>query len=213
MSEISIAIMMTTDSGTDSKSPDLFSDFESAFSKLVSPAPNPFFEEHSATYQSAVGLISLSRPSSASVMSPLRNCIVIEGLDGSGKSTLAQNLADSLHCWKTKTPPNSLTFARFLFDSNSVPSASARSFYTLSNYVAAREIQSSADVTQTWVVDRFYFSTLAYTIGTWCHSVEHVASLPQSLFQWPLDLPMPGRITRVFVLVQLTVYFVLFYWV
>jgi thymidylate kinase len=137
--------------------------------------------------------------------------IVVEGLDGTGKSSLVESLAQELkttRCMATRTPSKALKAARAIFDTRG--GAVARAFYMVCNYVLQHEIQqeqqnhqpSSYDDEQTEakrltvVVDRWYSSTCAYSIGQHTQGgSEGIDALEDdSLFQWPHDLEPPGLV-------------------
>jgi len=108
--------------------------------------------------------------------------VEVEGLDGSGKTTLVRRLAEALgpdRAVATKTPSASLANIRPLWDHRG--GFLARAFYTVSNYVLAYEIDTCEH--RIIVVDRWYASTVAYTVG-YCR----LADLAGDLFEWPPDL-------------------------
>ena len=131
---------------------------------------------------------------------------VVEGLDGSGKSTLVGNFAArSAEVRTTQTPPPSLRRARPIFDCRR--GAVARAFYMVSNYVCYAEMVRECRAAETnfvFLVDRFFTSTFAYTVGDkaadevsrWQHLPIGALPLDQSPLPlgWPSDLPRPAGV-------------------
>lgn len=137
--------------------------------------------------------------------------VVVEGLDGSGKTTFAKSLAaalsspdGSVRAFAVSTPPKSMSGVRDVFDKRG--GAVARAFYMVSNYVllldvreemerisAAEPSPSEKETSFVFVVDRWYTSTCAYTIGykNTTGGEESIDSLDASLFRWPNDLRKP----------------------
>ena len=116
--------------------------------------------------------------------------VVVEGLDGSGKSTVVQGLARELGGRACATPSASLLKVRPVFDKRGGPVA--RAFYMISNYVLQHEILKE-EKHSTFVVDRWFSSTCAYSIA-WKNTIggpEAIDALPSQLFQWPKDLIPP----------------------
>jgi len=117
--------------------------------------------------------------------------VEVEGLDGSGKTCLVQGLVDSFQIGTTsaamKTPSSSLTEIRPLWDHRG--GILARAFYFISNYILEYEIISSVEA-EVIVIDRWYASTLAYTVAYRPKDDEIfcMEDLPQDIFQWPSDL-------------------------
>eukprot|EP00854_Cymbomonas_tetramitiformis_P030697 gene30697-38428_t len=124
--------------------------------------------------------------------------IVIEGLDGSGKITtlakaIATDMDDAIYM---RTPPASLASVRPIFDQIDNATTS-RAFYAMSNYMLMHEIhdawQSHNNISRKLciIVDRWYGSTLAYSVAKSCSSVDDIHRLPGELFNWPHDLLEP----------------------
>jgi thymidylate kinase len=124
-----------------------------------------------------------------------------------GKTSLVRSLAETLptgSAWST--PTASMAAVRSVFDRRG--GAVARAFYMASNYVLHYEIQeaydkheqhldadsSSSSDRPVFLVDRWYNSTCAYSIG-WKNTVgtpeESIDILDASLFCWPGDLQLP----------------------
>jgi thymidylate kinase len=121
-----------------------------------------------------------------------------------GKTSLVRSLAETLptgSAWST--PTASMSAVRSVFDRRG--GAVARAFYMASNYVLQYEIRQAYDEYQqqssstrpepgpVFVVDRWYNSTCAYSIG-WKNTVgtseESVDLLDASFFCWPPDLQL-----------------------
>ena len=135
--------------------------------------------------------------------------IAVEGLDGCGKTSLVLNLAQALNNENennhikgiaVSTPPKSMSEVRDIFDKRGGPIA--RAFYMVSNYVLLYDITEEININNAKttsyvvVVDRWYTSTCAYTIGykNTVNGPETVDSLDSSLFAWPHDLPKPDLV-------------------
>jgi thymidylate kinase len=140
--------------------------------------------------------------------------VAVEGLDGSGKTTLVHRLAEALQKQHERqclvqasgTPTASMAAVRGVFDQRG--GTVARAFYMVSNYVLMYEIWQAAlscknDKTIVYIVDRWYASTLAYSIG-WKNTTggpQEVDALlknsPASLKEWPRDLYPPPELLLV----------------
>jgi thymidylate kinase len=126
-----------------------------------------------------------------------------------GKTSLVRSLTETLPAGSAwSTPTASMAAVRSVFDRRG--GAVARAFYMASNYVLQYEIQQANDEHHEqqqqqqhsysssdrpiFVVDRWYNSTCAYSIG-WKNTVgtpeESVDVLDASLFCWPVDLQLP----------------------
>jgi hypothetical protein len=127
------------------------------------------------------------------------------------------NLAAALGARTARTPPESLRSLRPLFDGLDEPIT--RAFYTCGNYTAAEELKTgsftfeqtsgmtdrseidtvalartTSGLPQVTIVDRFYHSTCAYTVGAATKTVDGVHRLDEEVFQWPVDLPWPALV-------------------
>ena len=111
--------------------------------------------------------------------------VVLEGIDGSGKSTLCASLAERLHGVLLKTPPDRVLRQRKVFDACDEPTR--RAYYALCNYSAAQDILE-ASRTQTVVVDRYWFSTVAYAIAR----ARTLGVEVDGALSWPRDLLRPS---------------------
>ena len=96
------------------------------------------------------------------------------------------------------TPTASISNVRPVFDK--AGGSIARAFYMCSNYILQYEIRKACkqqynnDKISVFIVDRWYSSTCAYTIGyknTNGPPTESIDLLPNSLFKWPRDLSPP----------------------
>lgn len=136
--------------------------------------------------------------------------VTIEGLDGSGKSLLIRNLGQGLkreqqvgavHLYST--PPKSLSAVRPVFDKRGGPVA--RAFYMCCNYILQHEMAKQATLIHeesstpgqyfVFLIDRFYSSTCAYTVGwknTSGSAALSIGTLPDSIFKWPPNLVPPN---------------------
>lgn len=89
--------------------------------------------------------------------------IVVEGLDGTGKSTLAGALARHLGAELLRTPPAELATVRSSIDAALDQSPVARQlFYAATVVLASDRARSLLAEGRSVVVDRYWFSTLAY---------------------------------------------------
>jgi thymidylate kinase len=99
--------------------------------------------------------------------------IVFEGLDGVGKSTVARRVAESLGATLLATPARELAPLRALVDEHVGHSPEARQLFyaatvlSLSDFVRPL-LAAGTDV----VVDRYWFSTLAYGEAVRCVHLE-----------------------------------------
>jgi thymidylate kinase len=84
-------------------------------------------------------------------------------------------------------------------DDPSTTPLAARAFYYLSNYLAAQQeismclaiidLETGTAETVT-VVDRFYYSSLCYSLGQ-SYATKTLKSEPDSIWDWPFDLILP----------------------
>jgi len=122
---------------------------------------------------------------------------------------LVRRLANELSSTTTKsigigqvhicaTPTASISNVRPVFDK--AGGSIARAFYMCSNYILQYEIRKACkqrcndEKISVFIVDRWYSSTCAYTIGyknTNGPPKESIDLLPDSLFKWPRDLCPP----------------------
>jgi len=122
---------------------------------------------------------------------------------------LVRRLANELSSTTTKsigigqvhicaTPTASISNVRPVFDK--AGGSIARAFYMCSNYILQYEIRKACkqrcndEKISIFIVDRWYSSTCAYTIGyknTNGPPKESIDLLPDSLFKWPRDLSPP----------------------
>ncbi|XP_075720013.1 UMP-CMP kinase 2, mitochondrial [Rhinoderma darwinii] len=118
--------------------------------------------------------------------------IVIEGLDATGKSTLTESLKSRLNAELLKSPPDSISQWRTIFDSES--SLIKRAYYAIGNYIGAAEI-AKASKSSPVIVDRFWHSTAAYAIATEMGGGIHNLPEPHhDVYHWPDDLLRPDLV-------------------
>ncbi|XP_056420100.1 UMP-CMP kinase 2, mitochondrial isoform X2 [Hyla sarda] len=118
--------------------------------------------------------------------------IVVEGLDATGKSTLTESLKSHLNAALLKSPPDSISQWRSIFDSES--SLIKRAYYAVGNYIGAAEI-ANASKTSPVVLDRFWHSTAAYAIATEIGGDLHNLPEPHhDVYHWPDDLLRPDLV-------------------
>jgi dTMP kinase len=86
--------------------------------------------------------------------------IVVEGLDGTGKSTIAKQLAESLDYQYKKTPSDTFQKARSYFDVPEISTLERISFYLADCLKLSMQVQTNEELFL--VVDRYFYSTLAY---------------------------------------------------
>jgi thymidylate kinase len=89
--------------------------------------------------------------------------IALEGLDGTGKSTVAAALARRLGAELLRTPPAALAPVRPLIDEAFESSPTARQlFYAATVAEASDRARRTLDTGRSVVIDRYWFSTVAY---------------------------------------------------
>ncbi|XP_073529073.1 UMP-CMP kinase 2, mitochondrial [Phyllobates terribilis] len=118
--------------------------------------------------------------------------IVIEGLDATGKSTLTESLKSHLNATLVKSPPDSISQWRKIFDSES--SLIKRAYYAIGNYIGAAEIAIASKASPV-IADRFWHSTAAYAIATEVGGA--ICNLPDphhDVYHWPQDLLQPDLV-------------------
>nr|XP_023019727.1 UMP-CMP kinase 2, mitochondrial-like [Leptinotarsa decemlineata] len=116
--------------------------------------------------------------------------IVLEGLDGSGKTTVGNRFAKKIGAKKWKTPPESISHIRHLFDDNN---NLRTAYYSLGNYIAALEVEMLLKNCPV-VMDRFWHSTAAYAIAQSIQDKGDMYVLPakgDKIYCWPEDLFKP----------------------
>ncbi|CAH2246239.1 UMP-CMP kinase 2, mitochondrial [Pelobates cultripes] len=118
--------------------------------------------------------------------------IVIEGLDATGKSTLTESLKYSLRAELLKSPPECISPWRKTFDTE--PTLLRRAYYAVGNYIGAAQIAEAAQMS-TVIVDRYWHSTAAYSIGTEIGGgVPNLPEYHHEIYQWPSDLLKPDLV-------------------
>ncbi|KAJ8918426.1 hypothetical protein NQ315_008123 [Exocentrus adspersus] len=138
-------------------------------------------------YNSALDLYQRSQALGEMKKYPL---IVLEGLDGSGKTSMTKCLARKLKAQKWRTPPESISHLRNVFDDNAVLRTA---FYSLGNYIAALEVQLILR-NEPVVMDRFWHSTAAYAIAQAVQDEPNKYKMPpkgHEIYRWPNDLLKP----------------------
>lgn len=88
--------------------------------------------------------------------------IVVEGFDGSGKSTIAHWLAEHMGYQYHKTPMGMFAELRSHFDREDVDFQQRYCFYAADCMRASLYIQEQMAQGQKIVLDRYYYSTIAY---------------------------------------------------
>ncbi|MBP6738837.1 MAG: deoxynucleoside kinase [Leptospiraceae bacterium] len=87
--------------------------------------------------------------------------ITVEGFDGSGKSSIAKLISEKYSYKYLKTPMNAFSRAREHFD-DTVELLERLSFYLGSCLSASLEIEKELDSNRLIVLDRYFYSTIAY---------------------------------------------------
>jgi UMP-CMP kinase 2 len=113
--------------------------------------------------------------------------IVIEGLDGIGKSTVVIALAKKINGIIIETPPKIIKPYRSIF-TNTDDLSSIKTYYKLGNYISGNKIKKEIKHGYNVIVDRYYASTLAYTLG---QSTEDLSELSNKIYKWPKDMYKP----------------------
>ncbi|XP_072263661.1 UMP-CMP kinase 2, mitochondrial [Pyxicephalus adspersus] len=174
------------------------------------PKPSPFVEilRGSAVYSSLQDVLSVLKESSKVIPEaeklldfldlstfPKKGSnpvIVIEGLDATGKTTLTESLKQHLNAALLRSPPDSISQWRKIFDEET--SLIKRAYYALSNYVAAVDIAKASEVSPV-IVDRFWHSTAAYAIATEIGGgIQNLPDHHHIIYHWPDDLLKPDLI-------------------
>jgi len=128
--------------------------------------------------------------------------LVIEGLAGSGKTTLIQSLLSSSStsasaansssaaaAAATFTEEPEVLAAKRAFCHSGLPEPVVKAFEFASNYFTAYSIRHSQH--KVAIVERFYHAISAHTL---CDHDLDSADVPQSAFDWPVDLPLPDLV-------------------
>nr|DBA25797.1 TPA: hypothetical protein GDO54_010143 [Pyxicephalus adspersus] len=138
------------------------------------PKPSPFVEilRGSAVYSSLQDVLSV--------------------LKEFGKTTLTESLKQHLNAALLRSPPDSISQWRKIFDEET--SLIKRAYYALSNYVAAVDIAKASEVSPV-IVDRFWHSTAAYAIATEIGGgIQNLPDHHHIIYHWPDDLLKPDLI-------------------
>lgn len=86
--------------------------------------------------------------------------IAVEGFDGSGKSTLAKYISERWGYHYHKSPTGAFAQVRDYFDNQTITLSERLAFYTGDCIRVSMEMQQNPE--RLYVLDRYYFSTIAY---------------------------------------------------
>ena len=198
--------------------PDLFTDFTSAAAILYNAKNKIDMDDELENFYSELHDVekSLKEYDISNDKYP-PTFFIVEGLDGSGKTSLVESLAYSpttslsssysskkIKLIEKATPMKRLKSVRKKFDTFVGDNAVIRAFYMATNYMLIHEMRQeclNAKSSLCYIVDRFYSSTCAYTVGGKEPSVnydnnidEYINSLPSDIFTWPSDLIKPDLV-------------------
>lgn len=113
--------------------------------------------------------------------------IVVEGFDGSGKSSIAKFIAEKYGYLYMKTPMNAFARARECFDDSS-NLLERLSFYAGSCISASLAIEQLRRDNISVVLDRYYYSTIAYHESKLGYIPKIIQDTLQNLFKPDLIL-------------------------
>jgi hypothetical protein len=118
-----------------------------------------------------------------------KTVVAVEGLKGSGKSTVMRNIGrhcPGLQSVSVATIPH-LSAVRDIL--HSLPEPISQAFDYVVRYIVANEIIKSEATT--FFVEDYYHSLCANIVCDKVKTDAQFAALPSSVFEWPLDLPLP----------------------
>ena len=124
--------------------------------------------------------------------------VVIEGLAGSGKTVLIKGLLQTALPSSSSSKVDAVPFsedqavlnAKNIF--SSMPEPVLKAFEYASNYSTALAIQRCGH--KVAVVERFHHAVSAHSVCDQAAVGEDLTSLPSSVFDWPVDLPVPDLV-------------------
>lgn len=126
--------------------------------------------------------------------------IVFEGFDATGKTTIASWLAQFYGYGYRKSPAGRFARARSVFDESGTPTLERFCFYLGDSIHASAAIQAARDSNSSLVLDRYYYSTIAYHEALQPGISSQFATTIQSLAQpdliFYLTVPFDVLLTR-----------------
>lgn len=135
--------------------------------------------------------ISLSGMSSQSFAG--KTVITVEGLEGSGKSSLIADIVRGCSgvLWITDASNGVVNDVREIF--NSMPDPVLKAFEFTVNYVLAYEIVKSEYTV--FIIESFHHAVCARNICEKILTEAGIDELPNTVFDWPFDLPVPELVS------------------
>lgn len=123
-----------------------------------------------------------------------KTVITVEGLEGSGKSSLIADIVRGCSdiLWITDNSNGVVNDVREVF--NAMPDPILKAFEFATNYVLAYEIVKSEYTV--FIIESFHHAVCARNICEKILSEAGVDELPNTVFDWPFDLPVPELVRK-----------------
>ena len=122
-----------------------------------------------------------------------KTVVTVEGLEGSGKSSLIADIVRGCSgiLWITDASNGVVNDVREIF--NTMPDPILKAFEFTVNYVLAYEIIKSEYTV--FIVESFHHAVCARNICEKVLTEAGIDELPNSVFDWPFDLPVPELVS------------------
>ena len=123
-----------------------------------------------------------------------KTVVAVEGLEGSGKSTVIHNIAKytpDLEVISAKTIPIVADMYEIF---QLLPQSVQRAYQHVINYIIAYHIIHSNNTM--FLIENYYHYVCAQNITDRTDSLDSIYELPNSVFDWPYDLPLPELVSK-----------------